>query len=115
MTEAINTMAQLERDIEKRMEAACEKDGWIVSVAIMPPHNATLFIEKFSETPIRSSDEDAALRNAQVFAKSEFGSEAQVVRDEEHIPNTRAPYHVQLRLKVDASKRIAQAVAGLVR
>lgn len=102
MAEDLNRMAQLERDIEKRMEAACEKDGWIVSVAITTPHNATLFIEKFSETPIRSSDEDAALRNAQVFAKSEFGSEAKVVREEAHIPNTRAPFHVQLRLKAEA-------------
>ena len=35
---ALNTaMAQIEREIEKRMEAACEKNGWVVAVAMMPP------------------------------------------------------------------------------
>ena len=30
-------MARVEREIEKRMEAACEKDGWVVAVAMMLP------------------------------------------------------------------------------
>ena len=35
MFDNIDTMARIEREIEKRMEAACEKDGWVVSVAMM--------------------------------------------------------------------------------
>ena len=33
----IDNMARIEREIEKRMEAACEKNGWYVAVAMMPP------------------------------------------------------------------------------
>lgn len=29
-------MARIEREIEKRMEASCEKNGWYVAVAMMP-------------------------------------------------------------------------------
>ena len=111
MFDNIGQMAQIEREIEKRMEVACEKDGWVVSVAMMPPENTTLFIEKFGETSLRSSDEDAALERAQAFAKAEFGTEAEVIREEVKIPKTRAPYHVQLRLKVDATKRVQELAA----
>ena len=111
MSDNIDTMARIEREIEKRMEAACEKDGWVVWVAMVPPAKATLFIEKFGEAPIRSSDEDAALESAQAFAKAEFGTDVEVIRDEEKIPNTRAPYHIRLRLKVDASKRVQELAA----
>ena len=107
----IDTMARIEREIEKRMEAACEKDGWVVSVAMMPPENTTLFIEKFAEEPIGASEELVALKSARAFAKAEFGTEAEVIREEVRIPNTRAPYHVQLRLKVDASKRVHELAA----
>ena len=72
MMENIDKMARIEREIEKRMEAACEKDGWVVSVAMMPPERTTLFIEKFGEAPIRSSDEDAAL--TQIFCFSSVQS-----------------------------------------
>jgi len=37
MLENIDNMARIEREIEKRMEAACEKNGWVVAVAMMPP------------------------------------------------------------------------------
>ena len=111
MNEDFDNMSRIEREIEKRMEAACEKDGWVVSVAMMPPENTTLFIEKFSESAIGSSDDWAALECAQAFAKAEFGTEAEVIRDEEKIPNTRAPYHIRLRLKVDASKRVQELAA----
>lgn len=107
----IDQMARIEREIEKRMEAACEKDGWVVSVAMMPPERTTLFIEIFGEAPIRSSDEDAALKSAQAFAKAEFGTEATVERLEEKIPNTRAPYHVTFLVRVDASKRVKELAA----
>ena len=52
MTEDFDKMARIEREIEKRMESACEKDGWVVSVAMMPPKSTTLHIEKFGENKI---------------------------------------------------------------
>lgn len=111
MSDNLDQMARIEREIEKRMEAVCEKNGWYVAVAMMPPETTTLHIEKFGEEPIRSSDEDAALERAQAFAKAEFGTDVEVIRDEEKIPNTRAPYHIRLRLKVDASKRVQELAA----
>ena len=111
MSDNLDQMARIEREIEKRMEAACEKDGWVVSVAMMPPENTTLFIEKFSESAIGSSDDWAALECAQAFAKAEFGTSVTVERFEEKIPNTRAPYHVTFLVKVDASKRVQELAA----
>ena len=32
MFENIDNMAQIKREIEKRMETACEKNGWMVAV-----------------------------------------------------------------------------------
>ena len=45
------------------------------------------------------------------FGSDEFGTKAEIARDEERIPNTRAPYHVMLRLKVDATARVAELAA----
>ena len=111
MMEHIDNMARIEREIEKRMEAACEKDGWYVAVAMMPPETTTLHIEKFGETPVTDGDAQAALDSAVAFAKAEFGTSATVERLEEKIPNTRAPYHVTFLVKVDASKRVAELAA----
>jgi len=111
MMENIDKMARVEREIEKRMESACEKDGWYVAVAMMPPESTTLHIEKFGETPVADSDAQAALDSAVAFAKAEFGTEVTVERFDERIPNTRAPYHVTFLVKVDASKRIAELAA----
>ena len=111
MFDNLDQMARIEREIEKRMEAACEKDGWYVAVAMMPPETTTLHIEKFGETPVTDGDAQAALDSAVAFAKAEFGTEAEVIRDDETIPNTRAPYHIRLRLKVDASKRVQELAA----
>ena len=41
----------------------------------------------------------------------EFGTKVEIARDEERIPSTRAPYHVMLRLKVDATARVAELAA----
>lgn len=135
MSDNIDMMARIEREIERsaravgvglpereartpqgpqgagRMEAACEKDGWVVSVAMMPPENTTLSIEKFGEGPIGALEGLVALKGVRAFAKAEFGTEAEVIRDEDTIPNTRAPYHIRLRLKVDASKRVQELAA----
>ena len=107
----IDKMARIEREIEKRMEAACEKDGWYVAVAMMPPESTTLHIEKFGEEPVAGADAQAALDGALAFAKSEFGTETSVERIDEKIPNTRAPYHVTFLIRVDASKRVQELAA----
>lgn len=111
MSDDFGNMAQIEREIEKRMEAACEKNGWYVAVAMMPPESTTLHIEKFGEEPVADSDAKAALDSAVAFAKAEFGTEVTVERFDEKIPNTRAPYHVTFLVKVDASKRVAELAA----
>ena len=111
MFDNIDNMARIEREIEKRMEAACEKNGWYVAVAMMPPETTALHIEKFCEKPIAGEDAQAALDSAVAFAKAEFGTEATVERLEEKIPNTRAPYHVTFLVQVDASKRVAELAA----
>ena len=46
MFDNTDNMARIEREIEKRMEAACEKNGWVVAVAMMPPEKTALHIEK---------------------------------------------------------------------
>ena len=55
--------------------------------------------------------EKASRRKEVAFASDEFGTKAEIVRDEERIPNTRAPYHVMLCLKVDATARVAELAA----
>ena len=76
MSDNLDQMARIEREIEKRMEAACEKDGWVVSVAMMPPERTTLHIEKFGEVPVTDDDAQAAQDSAVAFAKAEFGTSA---------------------------------------
>ena len=109
--ENIDNMTRIEREIEKRMEAACEKNGWYVAVAMMPPESTTLHIEKFGEESVADGDAQAALDSAVAFAKAEFGTGVKVERFDEKIPNTRAPYHVTFLVKVDASKRVAELAA----
>ena len=111
MFDNIDQMAQIEREIEKRMEAACEKNGWYVAVAMMPPESTTLHIEKFGEEPVAGEDAQSALESAVAFAKAEFGTSVEVERFDEKIPNSRAPYHVTFLVKVDASKRVQELAA----
>lgn len=37
MFDNIDSRARIEHEIGKRMEAACEKNGWVIAVAMMPP------------------------------------------------------------------------------
>jgi len=104
-------MARIEREIEKRMEVACEENGWVVAVSLMPPENATLLIEKFAEERITAFDAKMALQSVIAFAEAEFGNHLSVGRSDEKILHARAPYHVSLRVYVDASKRIAELAA----
>ena len=111
MFDNIDNMARIEREIEKRMEAACEKNGWYVAVAMMPPETTTLHIEKFGEEPVTGEDAQAALDSVVAFAKAEFGTDVSIERLNEKIPNTRAPYHVTFLVQVDASQRVQELAA----
>ncbi len=61
MFDNIDTMSRIEREIEKRMEDACEKNGWYVAVGMMPPEATTLHIEKFGEESVTGEDAQTAL------------------------------------------------------
>ena len=116
MIENIDLMARIEREIERRFEAACEQNDWIATVAISPDGVATLFLEKFAETPVAVGDAEESILNILAFALEEFGVELKkdadgICRDEECIPNTRAPYHVTWRVNVQAAKRIEALAA----
>ena len=107
---------RVEREIEKLFEKACEKDGWVATVAISPDGIASLFLEKFGESPITSRDEMVLVERSLTFVRHEFGVAPSVEsktmeRYEEEIPNTRAPYHVTYRFNVDVRDRIAALAA----
>ena len=112
----IDKMAQFERGIEKMLENACEKDGWICTVAISPDGIASLFMEKFGGAPIAANDEKEASSRCLSFIKEEFGATPNadaktLTRFGETIPNTCAPYHVTYRFNVDVRDRIAALAA----
>ena len=112
----LEKMCRFERDIEKVLEDACEKDGWICTVAISPGGVASMFVEKFGGCPIAASDEKAAVSRCMTFIKEEFGAMPNVddktlTRFGETIPNTCAPYHVTYRFNVDVRDRIAALAA----
>lgn len=111
MFDNIDMMARIEREIEKRIEDACEKNGWYVAVAMMPPEATTLHIEKFGEESVTGEDAQAALDSAVAFANAEFGTEVTVERLDEKTPNTRVPDHVTFLGRVDASMRVAKLAA----
>ena len=85
----MDKMAQFERGIEKMIENACEKDGWICTVAISPDGIASLFMEKLGGVPIAANDEKEASYRCLSFIKEEFGAtpNADKVRrdDSEHL------------------------------
>lgn len=113
MDDELNLMATLERQIEKRCEEICEKDGWVVSAAISPERKLSLFMEKFSEIPIQSLDETATLERLLAFVKDEFDIEInqdskQLSKNTETIPNTRAPYHIMYIARIDISDYISK-------
>ena len=114
--EKIEMICRFERGIEKMLEDACEKDGWICTVAISQDGVASLFVEKFGGCPIAVSDEKTAVSRCMTFIKEEFGAtpnaeSGTLTRFGETIPNTCAPYHVTYRFNVDVRDRIAAFAA----
>ena len=116
MINDIKAMCSFERGIEKMLENACEKDGWICTIAISQDGIASLFMEKLGGTPIAANDEKEASSRCLSFIKEEFGAtpnaeSGTLTRFGETIPNTCAPYHVTYRFNVDVRDRIVAFAA----
>ena len=100
----VNSIANYEIAVERRLEKSCERDGWIASahVAFGGDH-VDCQLEKFGREEVR--DDAAALKRLEEFLSQEFGfsladNPAALRRDAETIPNTIAPYHLVLNVKV---------------
>jgi len=108
----MNTMKKItnyEIAVERRLENACERDGWIASAHVaFGGGNVDCQLEKFSREEIQ--DEADALKRLEEFLSQEFGfcladNPAALRRDSEKIPNTIAPYHLALNVKVSFDVR----------
>lgn len=98
-------------EIEKRFEMACEKDGWVVSVAITPDNFVSLFMEKFGENSIVETDDNVAVKRLVSFIRSEFRKTLEtkdLCKSEEIIPNTRTPFHTTYIARLDASEYLSR-------
>ena len=61
MTEDIGKRATLERELEKRFEKMCEKNGWIASANFLyGTETASMMLENFSKEPVSPNDVRAA-------------------------------------------------------
>ena len=61
MTEDMEKMAMLERELERRVEKMCEKNGWIAAANFLyGMETASMMLEKFSKEPVSPDDVRAA-------------------------------------------------------
>ena len=61
MTEDMEKMAMLERELERRFEKMCEKNGWIAAANFLyGMETASMMLEKFSKDPVSPDDVRAA-------------------------------------------------------
>lgn len=110
----IKRLIDAERMIERHFEMECENDGWVVSVAITPNDLVSLFMEKFGENPITETDDNAAVERLVSFIKNEFGKlleSKELIKNEEKIPNTRAPFHTTYIARFDVSEYLSRNVS----
>lgn len=97
-------MTVYETALERRLEKACERDGWIASAHVaFGGDYVNCQLEKFGMEEVR--DEQATRKALEEFVTHEFGfnlvdNPAALHRDYETIPNTIAPYHLTLNIKV---------------
>ena len=102
--EDIDRIAKYEIAVERRMEKTCERDGWIASVHVsFGADYVDCQLEKFGREEVR--DDADALNSLEAFLSQEFGfrladKPTALRRDSEKIPNTIAPYHLVLNVKV---------------
>lgn len=100
----LKKMADYEIAVERRLEKSCERDGWIASAHVaFGGDYVDCQLEKFGREEVR--DEADALKSLEGFLLQEFGfrladNPAALRRDAEKIPNTIAPYHLVLNVKV---------------
>lgn len=100
----MKNIAEYELAVERRLEKSCERDGWIASAHVaFGGDYVDCRLEKFDREEVR--DESDALMRLDKFASQEFGfsladNRAALRRDAETIPNTIAPYHLVLNVKV---------------
>ena len=97
-------MTDYEIAVERRLEKSCERDGWIASAHVaFGGDYVDCQLEKFGREEVR--DEQAARKTREEFVAHEFGfslvdNPAALRRDYEMIPNTIAPHHLTLNVKV---------------
>lgn len=97
-------MMDYETALERRLEKACERNGWIASAHVaFGGDYVNCQLEKFGREEVR--DEQATRKALEEFVTHEFGfslvdNPAALRRDYETIPNTIAPYHLTLNIKV---------------
>ena len=97
-------MAVYEIAVERRLEKSCERDGWIASAHVaFGGDYVDCQLEKFGKEEVRG--EADALNSLEAFLSQEFGfsladKPTALRRDSEKIPNTIAPYHLVLNVKV---------------
>jgi hypothetical protein len=109
MQQDIEKMATLERELERRFEKMCEKNGWPATAYLkIGGKEATIMLDKLSEAQITIDDVDSMRSLVSDFIVSELGiqtvdGDRVFTEDKETIPHTRALYHFTLTAHVDAS------------
>lgn len=107
MTDNNEKMCKCERLLEKRLESACEKNGWIASAKILyGTQIGELVIEKFSQEPIDAKDRRDAFMGLSDFIIEELNihymeNEKVFTEEEETIPNTINPCHYTIVAKIE--------------
>ena len=97
-------MTVYETALERRLEKACERDGWIASAHVaFGGDYVDCQLEKFGREEVQDGAD--ALKSLESFLLQEFGfrlvdAPTALRRDSEKIPNTIAPYHLVLNVKV---------------
>ena len=100
----MKTIADYEAAVERRLEKSCERNGWIASAHVsFDADYVDCQLEKFGREEVR--DDADALNSLEAFLSQEFGfrladKPTALRRDSEKIPNTIAPYHLVLNVKV---------------
>lgn len=108
-------MVDLERELEKRFEKMCEKNGWIASANFLfGTETASMVLEKFSKEPISPDDVQAAHMMINDFIIAELGipyiaDDKVFTESEEKVSETVAPYHFTITARIDAAKWIQKA------
>ena len=100
----IKKIADYEIAVERRLEKACERDGWIASAHVsFGTDYVDCQLEKFGREEVQ--DEADALKSLEEFILQEFAfrladTPTALRCNTEKIPNALAPHHLVLSIKV---------------